>query len=113
MGVAQGFDGAMHTPGAYLEDFLVALREGGRKILAEAEAKSRKSGVACEAVLLETHGRRVADVIIEQAPKRHAELIVLGTHGRRGVSRMVMGSDAEGVVRGTRVPVLLVRTPEH
>jgi nucleotide-binding universal stress UspA family protein len=36
---------------------------------------------------------------------------VLGTHGRRGVSRLVMGSDAELVVRETPVPVLLVRSP--
>jgi hypothetical protein len=38
-----------------------------------------------------------------------ADLIVLGTHGRRGITRLVMGSDAEGVVRATRVPVRLVR----
>jgi nucleotide-binding universal stress UspA family protein len=36
---------------------------------------------------------------------------VLGTHGRRGLSRLVMGSDAEGVVRTASVPVLLVRAP--
>jgi nucleotide-binding universal stress UspA family protein len=34
---------------------------------------------------------------------------VIGTHGRRGVSRLVMGSDAEGVVRTSPIPVLLVR----
>jgi nucleotide-binding universal stress UspA family protein len=38
-------------------------------------------------------------------------LIVLGTHGRRGLTRIVMGSDAEGVIRATTLPVLLVRSP--
>jgi nucleotide-binding universal stress UspA family protein len=46
---------------------------------------------------------------VAQARKRRAELIVLGTHGRRGMLRLVLGSDAEQVVRTARVPVLLVR----
>ena len=62
--------------------------------------------------MLETRGRSVAEVIIAHAKKLRADLIVLGTHGRRGVSRLVMGSDAEGVVRSARVPVLLVHAPE-
>lgn len=62
-------------------------------------------------MLCETVGHAVADVIVEQAKKRRADLIVLGTHGRRGITRLVMGSDAEGVVRTTRMPVLLVRHP--
>jgi hypothetical protein len=37
----------------------------------------------------------------------------MGTHGRRGLRRVVMGSDAEAVVREARVPVLLVRVPER
>ena len=63
-------------------------------------------------MLYETVGHAVADVIIEQAKKCRADLIVLGTHGRRGITRLVMSSDAEGVVRATRVPVLLVRHPK-
>jgi hypothetical protein len=39
-------------------------------------------------------------------------VIVIGTHGRRGLSRVLMGSDAEAVVRESPVPVLLVRAPE-
>jgi len=39
-------------------------------------------------------------------------VIVLGTHGRRGLRRIVMGSDAEAVLREAKVPVLLVRAPE-
>jgi nucleotide-binding universal stress UspA family protein len=46
---------------------------------------------------------------VNEARRHHADLIVLGTHGRRGVRRIVLGSDAEQVVRAARVPVLLVR----
>ena len=38
----------------------------------------------------------------------HADVIVLGTHGRRGITRMLMGSDAEAVLRESPIPVLLV-----
>jgi nucleotide-binding universal stress UspA family protein len=46
---------------------------------------------------------------VRQAKKWRADLIVIGTHGRRGVSRLVMGSDAEQIVRTSPVPVMLVR----
>lgn len=104
-------DGAMDASGGYFDQLLNALREGGKTILAKAEANVRRNGIACQSVLVETLGRSVADVIIAQSKKRHADLIVLGTHGRRGITHVVMGSDAEGVVRSTCVPVLLVRFP--
>jgi nucleotide-binding universal stress UspA family protein len=91
----------VYAPPSYIDEFLNALREGGKKIFATAEAKVRKRGVRTDAVLVETLGHRVADVIIGQAKKWRADLIVLGTHWRRGLTRLVMGSDAEGVVRST------------
>ena len=48
----------------------------------------------------------------EQARQWPADLIVIGTHGRRGVGRMLLGSDAEQIVRTAPVPVLLVRALE-
>jgi nucleotide-binding universal stress UspA family protein len=54
-------------------------------------------------------GGRVADAIVEEARRSRCDLIVIGTHGRRGVSRAMLGSDAENVVRSSPVPVLLVR----
>jgi nucleotide-binding universal stress UspA family protein len=59
--------------------------------------------------LLESMGGRAADLIVAQANEWGAELIVMGTHGRRGLARVAMGSDAEEVVRSASVPVLLVR----
>ena len=91
-------------------DLLDALRQTGKKIVAKAEAQARRHGLTPEAVMLESFGGRAADFIVQQAKKWGADLIVLGTHGRRGVKRLVMGSDAEQVIRTTPVPVLLVRS---
>ena len=93
-----------------VDDLLESQRQGGKKIIEKAEALARRNGLAPESVMLESFGGRAADFIVEQAKKWRADLIVLGTHGRRGVKRLVMGSDAEQVVRTTRVPVLLVRS---
>jgi nucleotide-binding universal stress UspA family protein len=66
-----------------------------------------------KSVLVEKFIGPVAEIIVSQAKKQRADLIVIGTHGRRGVTRLVMGSDAEGVVRRSPVPVLLVRSREQ
>ena len=92
------------------DDLLESLRQGGKRIIEKAEVLARRNGLAPESVMLESFGGRAADFIVKQANKWGADLIVLGTHGRRGVKRLVMGSDAEQVVRTTRVPVLLVRS---
>jgi nucleotide-binding universal stress UspA family protein len=97
------------VPPQYVDEFAAALRAQGAKVLARAEAQARKAGVGYRAVLAETVGRPVADLIVAHAKRCRADLIVLGTHGRRGIARAVMGSDAEGVVRASPVPVMLVR----
>jgi nucleotide-binding universal stress UspA family protein len=95
--------------GLYYGDIIDSLREGGKKTLAAAEDAARAKGVKFESQLVETIGRRAADVIVEQALAWPAELIVMGTHGRRGIRRLALGSDAEMVLRNAPVPVLMVR----
>ena len=99
-------DGMALAPGAEL---LPALRESGERTLAKAKALAQKGGVAAQTVLREMLSGPAADPIVREANKVGADLIVLGTHGRRGVRRLVLGSDAEQVVRSASVPVLLVR----
>lgn len=94
---------------AYDPGILEALRKGGEKILARSAAEARKAGIKAKTLLAENIAGRVADVIVRQAKRQRADLIVIGTHGRRGLTRMVMGSDAELVVRYAPAPVLLVR----
>ncbi|MGO4763624.1 universal stress protein [Cupriavidus sp. 2KB_3] len=96
-----------------LGDLRPALLEGGRKLLTEAEARAHAGQVTCRTELLdELLGLGdVATIINAAAQRAHADVVVLGTHGRRGVRRLVMGSVAEGLVRESKVPVLLVRAP--
>jgi len=102
------------TPGAetvvYLNNTVDLLREAGEQILAKAKTQVREAGLEAESVMREIMGGRAADSVVAEARSWGADLIVLGTHGRRGVGRLVMGSDAEEVVRTTQVPVLLVRS---
>lgn len=67
----------------------------------------RKSGAAIGEVMLRTGDAR--DMILQAAEEVHADLVVMGTHGRRGISRALLGSVAETVVRTCPVPVLTVR----
>ncbi len=85
------------------------LRASGQKILAAGLALARKRGVRARTVLVEAMAGPVADAIVRQARTWKADLIVIGTHGRRGARRVVMGSDAEQVLRNAPVPVLMVR----
>jgi len=94
-------------------DLIDVLQAEGKKIIAKAIALARKAGVKTDATVFESFANRSADYIIREAKKWHADLIVMGTHGRRGVNRLVLGSDAEIVVRTSPVPVLLVRSPER
>ena len=67
--------------------------------------------MASETRLEDAAAARVCDLIVQQAGERKCDLIVMGTHGRRGIAHALIGSDAEQVLRMSPVPVLLVRTP--
>lgn len=97
--------------GPYMTTLMLKLREQGRHVLRKAETQARRSGLKCTGVLLEAQDRPAADLIVRQARKSRADLIVIGTHGRRGLRRLIMGSDAEQIVRSAPVPVMLVRAP--
>jgi nucleotide-binding universal stress UspA family protein len=91
------------------EDLVALLQRAGRGILARAQARAKAGRVKAQALMPEIIGGSAADEIVRQAKKLRADLIVIGTHGRRGVKRLALGSDAEQVVRRSPVPVLLVR----
>jgi len=94
--------------GAFLADVEETLRANGRRVLKRAEGVVRKQRVPVDCVMLETMGGRAADLIVAHAAKWRPGLIVIGTHGRRGLRRIALGSDAEQVVRTSPVPVLVV-----
>lgn len=86
-------------------------RQHGQELLDNAQALAKASGVSCATVMRELTGGPVADAIVREAAEAGCDLVVLGTHGRRGWRRAVLGSDAENVLRICPVPVLLVRDP--
>lgn len=92
-------------------DVFALLREGGQRILDEARDQVAGQGVAVDARLFDGLASQLSDCVADEVQQWHADLVVLGTHGRRGVGRMLLGSGAEQVVRTSRVPVLLVRSP--
>ncbi len=98
-----------YSSGLYSDTLVEALRLNGQKTLAKMAAMAREQGVEPQTVLEESIGGIAGDLIVEQAAKWPADLIVMGTHGRRGIRRLVLGSDAESVIRSSVVPVLLVR----
>jgi len=94
---------------ANFEEARHRMLKAGEGVLEQARQRAAEAGVSCEVVLREVTALRAADAIVEEAAQRGCELIVMGTHGRRGFNRLAMGSDAELVLRESPVPVLLVR----
>ncbi|HEX7689322.1 MAG TPA: universal stress protein [Burkholderiaceae bacterium] len=88
------------------------LRRAGQEIVDDAAREAAKAGVPCETQVVDAGAGAVSDAIVDQASRQRCQLIVMGTHGRRGVRRLTLGSDAELVVRHAPVPVLLVKAPE-
>jgi nucleotide-binding universal stress UspA family protein len=101
----------------YVEEMLVMttkfgfpdeVPEGDMRSLARALEQAVPAGakIPCEHRLLTGP---VPQTILEFAEQQRVDLIVIGSHGRRGVSRFLMGSVAEAVVRGAKCPVLIVK----
>jgi nucleotide-binding universal stress UspA family protein len=81
--------------------------EAAKRILDQAGAVAKEQGVDCK--LIHVADRRPADGIIEAAGDIGADLIVMASHGRTGVNRVLLGSQANEVVSHSKVPVLILR----
>lgn len=90
-----------------IEKFEAARRQAAEGILQQAAHKAKGAGVAAETVHIPD--RAPAAAIVETAEARHCDLIVMGTHGRRGLDRMLIGSQAQKVAATAKVPVLICR----
>jgi len=105
------FTNGFETAAIYTDHVIPFMRRTGEEILQGGKARAENAGVRADTVLLEGMKTRLCDAVAEQARAWGADLIVIGTHGRRGVGRMLLGSDAEQIVRTSIAPVLLVRAP--
>lgn len=84
-----------------------ALREGAMRILEEGTAAVESAGLAADHLLIDRSGSRLGDAVADAAVQWGADLIVVGTHGRRGPSRLLLGSGAEQIIRLAPVHVLV------
>jgi len=90
----------------YPVDAIQLMRDAGRELLDSVQASCHDRGFTVETVACEGDA---CDEILRVAAEDHADLIVLGTHGRKGLSHLLVGSVAEGVVRRSPVPVLVAK----
>ena len=99
---------ALHFP---LAEYQKALKESGEKLLKTRATTAREAGVNVNTKLITVGmvGERIYEAIEEQSKQWPANLIVVGTEGRRGFQRLMIGSVAEGLVRISTKPVLLIR----
>lgn len=95
-----------------IEDWRVA----GERLVPSAVERARVQGVKAQGAVRCDPSCHVHELILQEAKNAGADLVVMGTHGRRGLHRLLLGSDAESVLRESPVPVLLVReaaSPRH
>lgn len=85
------------------------IEEAGKEVLSAAERVIAGSGVPFESKVVISRGEKITDVLLAEAEDAGCDLIAMGTHGYTGVTHLLLGSVAEGVLRRAEVPVLLVR----
>ncbi|KPC52919.1 universal stress protein [Amantichitinum ursilacus] len=88
-----------------------SLRKSGEQLLARHAEVLSAQNISAETALLEAWGGNLARSIVDDAAAWKADVLVMGTHGYSGLTHLLLGSVAEGVMRHTQVPILLVRTP--
>jgi len=96
----------MSTEGGW-EAMYEILKTEGEKAVSDVKSQGEASGIEVKTVVLEGHP---INEIVEFAEKNEADLIVMGTLGKTGLDRFLLGSVAEKVVRNSKVPVMVVRS---
>jgi nucleotide-binding universal stress UspA family protein len=98
--------------GAYSAELIAIAQKVGQKILDDALAIAKAAGVQADQMLFEKLGAHLGETVADASKRWNADLIVVGTHGRRGVGRMFLGSGAEQIIRLAPVHVLVVRSQD-
>lgn len=100
---------------ADLTELRTQLIQSGRELLDKAEEQAKVQHVRAYTTMVDdiVGMGDIAREIEQLVETSQAELVVIGTHGRRGLRRLLLGSVAEGLVRQCKVPVMLVRSPQE
>lgn len=99
--------------GGQTGELLQVMREAGDKVLDTALEVAQSAGVEADKQLFDRFGERLGEVVANAAREWNADLIVLGTHGRRGIGRVLLGSGAEQIIRLAPTPVLVIRSGDE
>ena len=111
--LVHAFDELSYLTGyEYSPELIDQTRGFAEKVLQDGLEIARAVGVPADTRLMEVPGRRLGDLVAEEARRFEADMIVVGTHGRRGIGRVLLGSGAEQVIRLAPVPVLVIRGDE-
>jgi nucleotide-binding universal stress UspA family protein len=89
------------------EEYEKTAAANAKAILARVTEQAQRIGVACEPFHIKD--QFAAEGIVEEAKARNCDLIVMGSHGRRGFARFLLGSQALRVLTHTALPVLVYR----
>jgi nucleotide-binding universal stress UspA family protein len=102
--VARAAEAGISDP---VEQYEKLADQAAEKTLAAAAAAAKKAGI--DANILHVRDQAAAEGIVATAKNNNCDLIVVGTHGRRGINRMILGSQAIKVLHHSEIPVLVVR----
>ena len=100
---------AEYISASQTNDLIERARTSIEESLAAAKAKFNEQGIEVETKLLE--GQVIHREIIRAAEELHADLIIIGSHGRTGFKKLFLGSVAQSLLGESHVPVLIVRQP--
>lgn len=92
--------------GDIVTEYIAILNKDARQIERDAVSKYADSGVTLETVVVEGYP---PSALLDVATNSHADLIIMGSHGRTGLKRLWLGSVAESVVQEATIPILIVR----
>lgn len=102
-----GYDIHSRSSGALYQ----AVRQWGEEVLKKAVERARAAGVEADMLLVDKPGQGFGPSVAQAAASWEADLVVVGTHGRSGIGRLMLGSSAEQALRQSPVPVLVIRPP--
>jgi nucleotide-binding universal stress UspA family protein len=104
--------GGYEAYGAYSAQLMEIAQKVGNQILDGALAVAKATGVQADQMLFDKFGAQLGETVADASKLWNADLIVVGTHGRRGIGRMFLGSGAEQIIRLAPVHVLVVRSQD-
>ena len=101
------FDGSLPLSPSEIERVEQHWSADGQKILDAVKARAQEKGVQLSDLIVKSDV--VSDAVIETAKQQDVSLIIMGSHGRKGVSRMLLGSETQQVLTHSQIPVLVLR----